>query len=77
MTATDERCDLTDLLPSDCGCRLHRGGQTPEEEAERNRQPGPWFPARYPGTCTRCGVGFEDNQDIRADGSGGWECCDE
>jgi hypothetical protein len=77
MTAADARCDLTDLLPSECGCRLHRGGQTPDEEAVRDRRPGLWFPARYPGTCTRCGVGFEDNQDIRADGFGGWECCDD
>lgn len=71
------RCENTDLLVDQCGCRIHRGGQTPDEEAERDRQPGPWFPARYSGTCSRCGAGFEDNQDIRADGTGGWECCDE
>ena len=68
------RCDLTDLLVEQCGCSQHRGGHTPEEEAERDRQPGPWFPARYPGTCSRCGGTFADNQDIRADGTGGWEC---
>lgn len=72
-----ERCDLTDLLVDQCGCKDHRGGQTPDEEAARDRRPGPWFPARYPGTCTRCGGEFADNDDIRADGSGGWECCDE
>lgn len=74
--ATIERCDLTDLLVDQCGCRIHRGGQTPAEEAARDRKPGRWIPARYPGTCTCCGLAFEENRDIRADGVGGWECCD-
>lgn len=42
-------------------------------------QKGPWFPARYSGgekSC--CDEPIEEAEEIRADGSGGWEgrCCD-
>lgn len=32
-----DRCDLTELLVSACGCRHHRGGQTPDEQATQHR----------------------------------------
>lgn len=70
-----DRCDLTDLLVNACGCRLHRGGQTPEEEAMRDRKPGPWFPAGLTGTCSRCECEIRVGYQIRANGFGGWECC--
>lgn len=35
-----------------------------------------WFPARYPGECSNCSGDFDEGDDIRADGSGGWECCE-
>lgn len=39
---------------------------------------GSWFPARFPGECDGCGGAFDEGDDIRADGQGGWEaydCC--
>lgn len=38
-------------------------------------RPGPWFSARYPGDCARCGGEFLTGERIRADGAGGYECC--
>jgi hypothetical protein len=41
---------------------------------------GPWFASRYDGDCDGCGADFGEGDDIRADGSGGWEakdCCGE
>jgi len=38
--------------------------------------PGPGFVAQFPGICERCGDGFEPGEQIRADGRGGYECCD-
>ncbi|MGP4092981.1 hypothetical protein [Nonomuraea sp. KM90] len=37
---------------------------------------GPWFHAGYPGECA-CGASFDEGDQIRADGEGGWvaECC--
>jgi hypothetical protein len=35
--------------------------------------PGPWFEAAYPGVCSRDGDEIEPGEDVRADGSGGWE----
>ncbi|MFL6141595.1 MAG: hypothetical protein ACJ72N_06970 [Labedaea sp.] len=73
MTA---RCELTELLIDQCGCRQHRDGHTPEEEAERwYDEPGPWFEASYHGTCTSCQEPFRPGHRIRSDGGHGWECC--
>lgn len=74
-----DRCDLTDLLPSDCAhCRM-----TPDPFAEpaARRTPGevgPRFTARHPGKCG-CGESFAAGDTIRADGAGGYlaACCDE
>jgi hypothetical protein len=82
---TSTRCDLTDLLPDQCGCRHHRGGQTPAEQVARYiaddrarllLTPG-WFPAAFPGHCTRCGGPFKADAAIRRDPGLGWraECC--
>lgn len=49
------------------------GGDEPEEEKTPQ-----WFPARYDGNCESCGADFGEGEEIRADGSGGWEareCC--
>jgi hypothetical protein len=40
--------------------------------------PGPWFIAAFGGSCSGCGEDIEADDEIRADGSGGWErreCC--
>lgn len=81
MTTT-ERCETTELLVAQCGCRKHRGGKTPAEEAAAVRarlldHPA-WFAAQYPGVCERCGTTFGVGAAIRMDVSvGGWraECC--
>lgn len=41
--------------------------------------PGPWVEAQYTGMCSGCGDEFYSGDEIRADGSGGWEgqCCDD
>lgn len=44
----------------------------------KDQGPGPWFPSRYDGSCDTCGADFGEGEEIRADGSGGWEafeCC--
>ena len=40
---------------------------------------GPWFIAAYEGCCSGCGEDIEPDDEIRADGHGGWEgrCCDD
>lgn len=38
--------------------------------------PGPWFSAAFPGICEKGGEGFEQGEEIRADGQGGYECRD-
>jgi hypothetical protein len=38
--------------------------------------PGPWFPAAYEGECSSCGADITGDDEIRADGFGGWECRD-
>jgi len=74
---TEERCGTTELLVSACGCPQHRGGRTPQEEADTDRQPGPWFVASYAGVCSNDSEGvhyFNPGEYVRADGRGGWEC---
>ena len=80
MTAApEERCELTELLPAQCGCRVHRGGQTPQEEAAtevsqvRSRLLGRlgdprWRAAIYPGACSTCNTRFDVGAAIRVRG---------
>lgn len=82
--ANDERCELTELLVEQCGCAKHRGGRTPQEEAnaEALHDPsGRWIEARYPGRCAECGKPFQPGTRIRASRSDvpHWiaECCAE
>jgi hypothetical protein len=37
---------------------------------------GPWFPARFDGDCDGCGGPFDEGDQIRSDGEGGWLCSD-
>jgi hypothetical protein len=78
---TQPRCDLTELLTDQCGCRNHRGGTTPDEDiaahhAQMLAHPA-WFAAQYPGMCERCGTPFQPGAAIRMDPGVGWraECC--
>lgn len=72
------RCDLTDLVTTECAhCR-----KTPDPFAQpaatrrRNGFVGPPITAQYPGKCA-CGEQFSAGEPIRADGDGGWlaGCC--
>lgn len=87
MTSTEERCDKTDLLKSQCAhCRpaaapnIESSSLTNFGELLAKSQQGRWFTANYDGDCSVCGEDFEQGDDIRADGSGGWQgryCCAE
>lgn len=75
----DARCDITDLLATDCAhCR-----KLPDPGTERDdiELVGPWFEARYDGRCLGCGdeITGESGQMIRAVADGGYigECCKE
>lgn len=77
------RC-VHDLEPGNCAdCRPWHGAlPLPLATSGRpgSRDPGPWFPAGYGGDCSGCGQDIEPGDEIRADGSGGWErrdCCGE
>lgn len=78
---TAERCETTELLVDQCGCKDHRGGQTIDEEAAALRarllaHPA-WFPAQYAGKCEKCGTGFAVGDPIRIVMPRGWVagCC--
>jgi hypothetical protein len=61
-----DRCDLSDLLVTECGCRIHA-----PTEPEPAGDPGPPFPARYPGHCSGCGDPIHDGDMIRHAGTPG------
>lgn len=65
---------------------FRRTGDVPEKPRFTPRvvrdpyEKGPWFPARFEGTCDTSGDFFDEGDEIRADGQGGWEareCCGE
>lgn len=67
------RCDLTDLIKDQCAhCR-----NVPDPTPKR-RPMATVFPASYSGDCAGCGSSFDEGEQIRSDGEGGWlaECCD-
>ncbi|WP_367128293.1 hypothetical protein [Saccharothrix sp. HUAS TT1] len=74
----DTRCDTTELLVDQCACPQHRGGRTPQEEVDAERQavrarlladPASglirWFRAHFPGACHSCGETFPIGTAIR------------
>lgn len=80
------RCDLTELYVDQCAhCRrivaetdyVERVDPVADFLAGPQILMGPWFPAAYPGACNQCGCRFDEDDQIRADGEGGWvaECC--
>ncbi|WP_214103200.1 hypothetical protein [Acrocarpospora catenulata] len=65
-----DRCELTELIREQCAhCR-----PAPPPEP---RLYGRWFAAQFPGDCAGCGERFEEGDEIRWDGEGGYlaECC--
>jgi hypothetical protein len=67
--AAGDRCELTDLLVSDCA---HCRGIA--EERPIDPELGPWFAAAYPGHCARCSFPIRVGNTIRADGHRGYLC---
>lgn len=47
-----ERCELTELLPAQCGCRKHRN--SPDPLAVPRLSVTNWFEAAYAGACVAC-----------------------
>jgi len=77
---TTERCELTELLPAECACRKHRGGQTVDEQARDQRTDRGWFEAQYVGKCVGCDEPFPPGTRIRySERHQGYlaECCAE
>jgi hypothetical protein len=75
--AREIRCSTTDLLVSQCGCRVHRGVPAPRDPFEEAEEVAPWVPAQFDSECSGCDGALWVGDMIRADGSGGWEgkCC--
>lgn len=65
-----DRCDLTELLVTECACRLHRNLADPGADPDArpfSTGPGPWFVARFPNCCP-CGEPIREGDEIRANG---------
>lgn len=83
--ATEERCVQSDLPKSMCSHCRPASEPTIEESRITDfgallakSVQGKWFTANYSGDCSICGERFERGEEIRADGSGGWQgrdCC--
>lgn len=72
-----------DELPGGrCKHELPAGSRTdcmPKPQRAEFAQPaqlGPWITASYGGHCSSCGDYFPADDQIRADGQGGWLCWD-
>lgn len=74
--ATEQRCEITELLTDQCACRRCRNIPDPSPRLLGHPLAKP-FAAVYPGECSDCGDRFEVGDRIRRDGSGGYvaQCC--
>lgn len=74
-----QRCELTELLVSDCAHCRGLSDLDPEQvpAAGGTGELGPLFFANYPGRCSDCREPILTGDQIRADGAGGYlgECC--
>jgi hypothetical protein len=77
---SEDRCKKHDMLPGQCADCLGHTSIEDQALADRSQllhQPG-WFPAKFGGTCRRCGEPFTPDTAIRrqADSQGYIaECC--
>lgn len=75
-----ELCNLSDLPPSQCGCRIHKpeADRLSQLAPRRSVEAGPAFAARFGGKCDACGDGFPAGAAIRAwDGAFVHDGCEE
>lgn len=80
----DERCTVTELFVNQCAHCYPKSmldddypTNQPAVDQDEESKYGPWFPAQYRGACGGCGDRFDEGDDIRSDGTGGWlaTCC--
>jgi hypothetical protein len=72
------RCTVTDLLIDSCAhCRFPSAPTPPDPFSGPSAKLGRWFTSAYSGSCSGCGEQFEEFDQIRSDGEGGYlaECC--
>lgn len=71
-------CEKYDLPAASCGhCTGAEARARAEEQADGERAPsgpGPWFTARYEGTCADCGEDIAPGDRIRSDGGSRYVC---
>lgn len=65
---TRSRCELTDLFPDECACRLHRNIQ---EEVKKNSKRATWR-----GVCRCCLVNVIEPGTLIEPYEGGWKLVD-
>lgn len=75
MAVTEERCERTDLLVSQCAHCRPAPPPTPRDTSAF----GPWFVARFESDCDgdggpQCLGVIEEGEPCRSDGDGGWLC---
>lgn len=67
------RCELSDLLVEQCGCRIHRAAVVETDIELNHTRRGATFgravTARYPGRCPGCGDHYDVGDLIRFDNS--------
>lgn len=84
MVEHEEECAVTELPVSMCGCPRHAKlrpvqSRFPADPFESAEERAPWVRASFDGECSGCDGAIWVGEDIRADGSGGWEgrCCED
>lgn len=65
-----DRCDLSDLLVTECACRLHA---TPEPRAASDGIVAR-FPARFDSNCDQCGRRMHEGDPIAKTYDGDYIC---
>ncbi len=71
-----DRCDLTDLLPDQCGCRHHRDSPDPTAAGLDDLAVTHWFTAAYPGRCARCDGDIAPGDRIGRTTGDAYVCCE-
>jgi len=72
MSATPQRCELTELLVDQCACRLHRAPPPPPPPPPP--EIGARFTARYDSRCAGCGESMQEGDRIAKTTDHGYLC---